>query len=151
MTYRLKNSRWGLSFLLLITTLKIITSYSLSHDKFLFYFSILTALLIITLFYISYTFTIQESLLTYKILLFNILIYQRVVLPEHIKEIKFKRFGWNTKGAVIQTTKGFNMRILLYSPDGMMEDLNKYADENNLFISKTKDYQLLERRSRYVS
>jgi hypothetical protein len=59
--------------------------------------------------------------------------------------MKIKRIGWNTKGAIIQVKKGFNIRVVNFTPNNVFFNLIDFANENGISISKTKDYLILEK------
>ncbi|PZX02449.1 hypothetical protein C7437_11141 [Psychrobacillus insolitus] len=92
----------------------------------------------------KYLFTIEEDKLIYKIFLFNINIYEKKTKKSNIKRIIFKRAGWKTKLAVIKLEKGFPIRIALFTPTTIFEDLLTFCDKNDIQVEKTKDYRILE-------
>ena len=95
--------------------------------------------------FIKYLFTIKEDKLIYKISLFNITIYEKKTEKSNIKRIIFKRAGWKTKLAVIKLEKGFLIRIALFTPTTIYEDLLTFCDKNDIKVEKTKDYRIIEK------
>jgi hypothetical protein len=59
-------------------------------------------------------------------------IYKKEVSPNQVIRIKFKRFGWMTKGAIIQVKKGINIRVVHFSPDYLFADLIDFAKANSI-------------------
>ncbi|TQR19015.1 hypothetical protein [Psychrobacillus vulpis] len=108
------------------------------------YFIIALLFFILLSFLIQYRMNIAEKHLTYQVFVWIIPIYKKVIHPYQIKQMKFKRFGWATKGAIIQVRKGFNIRLFDFSPTHIFEELVNFSDENDIAFIKTKDYQILE-------
>ncbi|MGE7667688.1 hypothetical protein ACQKMN_18495 [Ureibacillus composti] len=114
-------------------------------DKYLY---IQFAVFIFTLFTVCFRFkfTINEKNLSYQIELFKFQIYQKEIVINEIKQIKFTRVGWAKKGAIVKVTKGFNIRIFDFEPNHVYTDLLEFANNNSITIFKTKDYLILEKR-----
>ena len=108
-------------------------------------FTIVLLLCIACLFFIKYSLKIEEDHLTYTISLLNRTIYQKNSFPSNIKRITFKRIGWKTKLAVIKLEKGLPIRVSLFTPTTIFDDLMNYCNENNIEVVKTKDYLILEK------
>ena len=81
----------------------------------------------------------------YQIFFFTVPIYKKVLFPNQIIHIKFKRLGWTKKGAIIQVKKGFNIRIVNFVPKNVLTDLIDFANKNDISITKTKDYLILDK------
>ena len=94
---------------------------------------------------LHYKFQIDKKSLRYQIFLLSIPIYEKEVAPEQINEIKFIRVGWAKKGAIVRLEKGLNIRVILFSLDTVCDDLEHFANENNVSVNKTRDYKILER------
>ncbi len=109
------------------------------------YFQIGLIVFILLSLFIQFKFKIDDGYLVYQILFLAMPIYKKEVSPNQIIRIKFKRLGWMTKGAIIQVKKGFNIRVVHFSPDNIFVDLIDFANENSISISKTKDYRILEK------
>lgn len=142
MVYKANTQRGILVFLLLITA----TSISIKdYSNGLLYFQIGLIVIILLSLFIQFKFKIDDGYLVYQILFMAMSIYEKEVSPNQIIQIKFKRLGWMTKGAIIQVKKGFNIRVVHFSPNNIFIDLIDFANENSISISKTKDYQILEK------
>ena len=142
MVYKANTQRGILVFLLLITA----TSISIKdYSNGLLYFQFGLIVFILLSLFIQFKFKIDDGYLVYQILIISLPIYKKEVSPNQITLIKFKRLGWNTRGAIIQVKKGFNIRVVHFSPNNIFIDLIDFANENSILISKTKDYQILER------
>ena len=142
MIYNARTQRGVLGFLLVITVASI-TMIKIYNG--LLYFQILLALFILLSIFIQFRFVIDDGYLTYQILFFAMPIYKKLLFPNQILHMKFKRIGWTTKGAVIQVKRGFNIRVVNFAPDNVFIDLIDFANENGTSISKTKDYLILEK------
>jgi hypothetical protein len=94
---------------------------------------------------IQFEFKIDGGYLVYQIFFITMPIYKKEVSPNQIIRIKFKRFGWMTKGAIIQVKKGINIRVVHLSPDYLFADLIDFANANSISITKTKDYRMIEK------
>ncbi|WP_078380787.1 hypothetical protein [Sutcliffiella halmapala] len=141
MLYVARTQRGVLGFYLGITLLPIIIN-NFSNGIFV---RILFILLILLAYLIQFKLKIEDGFITYQILLLTISIYQKKVSPNQIIEMKFKRVGWFKKGAIIQIKKGFNMRVVNFSPDDVLEELIKFANANDILITKNEGYMALEK------
>lgn len=151
MAFHSKTQRSLLVLLLLILMTNIVVDVITQSFGYLFYFNVLLILFFITLFFVKYTFTIQDEHLSYEVFIMTFCIYKRVFSPSQMKKVEFKRYGWAKQGAVIRTKKGLNLRLVLFSPNEIFNELLTFTDKHDIPTSKTKDYQLLERRSKYIS
>ncbi|MFJ7972690.1 hypothetical protein [Psychrobacillus sp. NPDC096389] len=151
MAFHAKTQRSFLALFLLILGTNIVFDVITQSFGYLFYFNVLLILFFITLFFVKYTFTIQDEHLSYEVFIMTFCIYKRVISPSQMKKVEFKRYGWTTQGALIQTKKGINLRLALFSPNEIFNELLTFTDKHDIPTSKTKDYQLLERRSKYIS
>jgi len=142
MVYNARTQRGVLGSFLVITVAPI-TRTDIYNG--LLYFLILLALLILMSIFIQFKFIIEDSYLIYQILLFAMPIYKKVLYPNQIIQLKFKRIGWTSKGAIIRVKGGFNIRIVNFSPNNIFIKLIDFANENGISISKTKDYLILEK------
>ncbi|MDI2587411.1 hypothetical protein OR571_09920 [Psychrobacillus sp. NEAU-3TGS] len=151
MAFHAKPQKGYLGTLLFIPVIQIANSFATHSYGGLFYFSILLGLFIIITFSINYTFNFLDEYLMYEVSFKSICIYKRVLYPSHLKKIAFKRYSWATPGALIHTKKGLNLRLVLFSSNKIFYELLTFANKHDIPISKTKDYLLLERRSKYTS
>lgn len=128
----------------------ILPSFSLKNfSEGFFFIQLFFVLVILMLILIEFKFSIDESLLSYQILFLSIPIYKKVVYPNQITQLKFKRVGWSTKGAIIQVNKGFNIRVVNFVPQTIFEDLIAFAKKYDISINKSKDYLTLEKMREY--
>lgn len=111
----------------------------------LLYFHLLIIVFLLTSLFIRYKLEIKDGYLTYQFLLLETPLYKRIIHPLEITQIKFVRFGWATKGAIIQTKKGLHIRIFKFEPNHVFLDILDFANHHTIPILKTKDYQILER------
>jgi hypothetical protein len=142
LVYIARTQRWVLGFLLAFT---VMPYKWINIPNWLLNIQILLVVVILLSIFIQFNFKIDESHLTYQIMFFSMSIYKKVLNPDQIIRIKFKRIGWSTKGASIQVKKGFNIRILHFNPKNVFLDLIDFANVNGISISKTKDYLILEK------
>ena len=146
MEYNARTQRGVLGFLLVITVASALR-YFIGDIVFdlIFYLQILLALFLLLSIFIRFIFVIDDGYLTFQTLFFSIPIFKKVLFPNQINQIKFKRIGWATKCAIIQVKKGFNVRIVNFTPSNVFVDLIDFANEKGISISKTKDYLILEK------
>ncbi|WP_257351659.1 hypothetical protein [Pseudalkalibacillus decolorationis] len=93
---------------------------------------------------INFELMIESDYITYQIKLLRIPIYKRVLYPNQIVSIKFKRVSWMTKCVVVNVKIGLNIRMVDFTPDTVFDDLYRFAAEKDLLITKTRDYKILE-------
>ncbi|WP_455717337.1 hypothetical protein [Anaerosporobacter sp.] len=142
MEYIAKTQRGVLGSLLLLMILTISIS---DFSNWLIYVQLIWSLFILSSLFIKYKFKINDDHLTYQIVLFRLPLYKRSIHLNQINQIRFKRFGWYTKGAIIQVDNGINIRIVHFVPDEVLKDLVEFARKNGISYSKTKDYCILEK------
>ncbi|WPK12646.1 diguanylate cyclase [Lysinibacillus louembei] len=104
-----------------------------------------TLLLLLMLIFLKYTFTIKNNTITYTTTLFGQILYTKEVQAADIVRVTFKRFNWATRLAVIKTSKGLPIRVALFKPETVFEDLTIFCKDYNVPYTKTKDYQILEK------
>lgn len=142
MIYKARPNR-TLLFILLILTIP--TLFQFEFPDGILFFSIFVCMFNILVILIQFKLRIEEKYFSYQIVLLTFPIYEKVVYPNQIIQMNFKRYGWMTKGVLIRTLKGFNIRIVGFEPkDHVIEELLQFAIENDISISKSKDYLLLE-------
>lgn len=95
--------------------------------------------------FITYTLEIKKHQVSYVIQLFGLTIYRKEVVSTHIKKMIFKRIGWNSKLAIIKVHKGIPIRVALFKPETVYDDLIRFCEENAVPYHKTKDYTILEK------
>lgn len=143
------RTQTGVLGLLLVITVASALRYFIGVIVFdaIFYLQILLALFLLLSIFIRFKFVIDGGYLTFQTLFFLIPIYTKVLFPNQINQIKFKRVGWATKCAIIQVNKGFNVRIVNFKPGKVFVDLIDFANEKGISISKTKDYLIMENKT----
>ena len=94
---------------------------------------------------INYSFSIEEDKVIYTTFLARFPIYKKKVAPSHIKKVVFKRVNWQTKLAVIKLHKGIPIRITLFKPDSVFNDLLTFCEKHTIQYEKTRDYKILEK------
>jgi hypothetical protein len=140
--YKAKTQRGILGLFLIIT----VTSISIKDfSNRWIYLQIGVIVFILLSFFMEFSFKIDEGFLIYQLLFMAIPIFKKVVSPNQIIRMKFIRVGWMSKGAIIQVKKGFNIRVIHFSPDNVLVELNEFANKNNISISETKDYRILDK------
>jgi hypothetical protein len=142
LVYRAKTQR-GILGLFLFITVTSISKKDFSNAWI--YLQIGVIVFILLSFFMEFSFKIDEGFLIYQLLFMAIPIFQKVVSPNQIIRMKFIRVGWMSKGAIIQVKNGFNIRVIHFSPDDILVNLIDFANKNNIPISKTKDYRILEK------
>jgi hypothetical protein len=121
MVYFAKTQRRVLGFFLVIT---LMPYKWINIPNWLIYIQILLVVVILLSFFIQFKFKIEEHHLIYQIMFLSMSIYKKGLIPDQITQIKFKRIGWSTKGASIHVKKGFNIRILHFTPQQRVFRLN---------------------------
>ena len=129
----------SMAFLSLFISIK---NWDTTALKWLFLIIFIIAFLI-TLF--KYTLVINNHTIVYTIQLFGLTIYRKKVEPLDIKKIIFKRINWKSKLAVIKIQKGFSIRVTLFTPENVFNDLIKFCEDNAIHYEKTKDYKIIEK------
>ncbi|MUK87987.1 hypothetical protein GMD78_06190 [Ornithinibacillus sp. L9] len=115
-------------------------------DGFPYY--VILSILILLLAFIRYTLTINDDQIVYKIFCFSIPVHYKIVIPNEIERMIFKRYGWATKGVSIKLHKGLSIRVAKFTPKGIFDQLEKFSREKGVAIEKTKDYLILEKMER---
>lgn len=122
---------------------------SISESRINAFLSILIIIFSIIGFSTKSEFIISQNRLDYVIRSYHYKVFHKKLSPGDIDKIVFKRYGWATKGASLKVHKGINLRIVQFIPKDVMHELENFALNNNISISKSKDYLLLERREKY--
>jgi len=144
MVYKLVTAKSPMVMYLFVGIIFLITNNG--ESSILSFISILLILFIITTFNLKTEFIINQEELNYVIKIYGFNFFHKKLSSADIDKILFKRFGWATKGAILQLHKGINLRIVQFIPKDIMLQLETFAINNNVTISKSKDYLLLERR-----
>ncbi|MDN4494347.1 hypothetical protein [Ureibacillus aquaedulcis] len=72
-----------------------VTVNGLEAEGWVIRIAVLAAITVLTS--LRYKFYIEDSTLTYEILLFTIMVYKRGLYPDEVKQVRFIRFGWSKK------------------------------------------------------
>jgi hypothetical protein len=110
----------------------------------MFYYLIPLALFVFLTIFINFKLEITDGFLTFQIRVFTLTIYKKTVSPNQIEKLIFKRVGWGNRGVIVKNQKGFNFRIINFSPINIYHDLIEFANRYDIPIYKTKDYLILE-------
>ncbi|EPD53270.1 hypothetical protein HMPREF1210_01001 [Paenisporosarcina sp. HGH0030] len=146
MVYNAKGQRGVIGFLFAMMMGLLISNITgFNFSKGLLYFQIVVLVFLVVSFFIRYKFEINDGFLTYQPLFLAIPLYKKVIYPNQIIKIKFKRLGWTNKGAIIKIKKGFNIHVVNFEPDNVFIDLINFTNKNSISILKTKDYLILEK------
>ena len=94
---------------------------------------------------INYSFSIEEDKVIYTMFFARFPIFKNKVAPSHIKKVVFKRVNWNTKLAVIKLHKGISIRISLFKPDSVFNELITFCEKHTIQYEKTRDYKIIEK------
>ncbi|OMF34684.1 diguanylate cyclase [Paenibacillus sp. FSL H8-0548] len=116
-----------------------------SQSKVVVFLALLTIIYSFLTLFIRYEFVIDKDTLTYKTYMFGFKVYQKMVKPKDINKIVFKRANWKTKLAIVRVEKAWNMRISLFNPTNVFNELETFANEFDIDIHKTSDYKILEK------
>ncbi|WP_100372296.1 hypothetical protein [Bacillus sp. FJAT-45037] len=141
MVYKARTPRAVLGVLLALTVVSII-SLEYSYMLWLLHYQIIFATILLLLTFIKYEFKIDNGYLEYHIFFLTIPIYKKVLIPNEISQMNFKRIGWE-KCAIINVKSGFNIRVINFAPNSVFKDLIDFAHNNSIPISKTKDILIL--------
>jgi len=95
--------------------------------------------------FLKYTLLVNKHIISYAIQLFGVTIYSKEIVPSDIKKIIFKRIGWKSKLAAIKVHKGLPIRVALFKPERVYDDLMVFCEENEIHYDKTKDYKIIEK------
>lgn len=95
--------------------------------------------------FIQYQVRIDCGMVHYEVLFFKWNIYRRILAPENIHDIRFNRYDWCKKGAVIRMKDKKRIRLIHFKSNELMERLETFANLYNVDAVKSKDYLLLER------
>lgn len=146
MIYRAKVERGIIGFLFVMMLGLLFSNIgSINFSRALLFFHIIILVIFLLSFFLQYKLEIRDGYLIYQFLFKEMSLYKRVIHPAQITQIKFVRFSWATKGAIIQIKKGLNIRVFKFEPNNVFLDILDFANHNSIPIQKTKDYQILER------
>ena len=142
LVYRAKTQRALLGWLLIVMIWTVLIN---DLSNWLRFIQVIFTLIIFSSLFINFTFEIKEGYLIYQVLFFNVPLYKKSLYPNQIRQIKFKRVSWYSKGAIIQVKKGVTIRVVNFAPNDVFEELINFADKNSIPYTKTKDYIILEK------
>ncbi|WP_107838924.1 diguanylate cyclase [Metasolibacillus meyeri] len=141
MTYQAKT-QWLVFFL---SACLFIPMLFISNEGWLRGIYAVLLLLLLVFMWVRYTLVLQEDTVTYTIQLFGLTLYKKRVQAKDIVRVTFKRFNWATRLAVIKTSNGLPIRVALFKPEVVFQDLVTFCDEYDIAYTKTKDYRILEK------
>lgn len=142
MTFSAQSRRVELMFLLIINVMLLVWSFP---SGILAYLQLSLVILTLVLVFIHFTLRVEEGLITYQVLFLSLIIWKTELTPQQMIQLTFKRVGWSTKCAVIQTKQMFNLRISHFPPEDVFQELALFAQRNGIPIRKSKNYLLIER------
>ncbi|MGG3941099.1 hypothetical protein ABEV54_06520 [Peribacillus psychrosaccharolyticus] len=142
MTFSAKTHRGKLIFLLFINVLSMVLYFP---SGILAYLQLSLVFLTLLLVFIHFTLRIDEGLITYQVLFLSLVIWKKELNPQQMKQLTFKRVGWSTQCAVIQTKHILNLQIIHFTPEDVFQELALFNQRNGIPINKSKDYSLLEK------
>ena len=119
-----------------------ISSWHISTIKWI---SCTVFIMVFLIAFLKYTLILNKQEIFYTIQLFGLTIYRKEIVPTEIKEIIFKRTGWKSKLAVIKVHKGVPIRVALFKPEKVYDDLIIFCEENAVNYDITKDYKIIEK------
>ncbi|MBM7699409.1 hypothetical protein [Kurthia huakuii] len=93
--------------------------------------------------FISYSFWIKKSGIAYEMRIFSIKIYAKNIEITDIEKIIFKRSGWKAKSAIIQLNKGPSIRVSLFKPTTVYQDLILFCEENTVRYELSESYKFV--------
>ena len=131
--------------ILLRALLVLIVSISNWHISSVKWLSITIFVIIFLMAFLKYTLLVNKHTISYAIQLFGLTIYNKKIGPSDIKKIIFKRIGWKSKLAAIKVHKGLPIRVALFRPENVYDDLIVFCEENGVYYDKTKDYKIIEK------
>lgn len=94
---------------------------------------------------IRYQVRIDCGMIHYEVMFFKWTLRRNILAPENIREIRFNRYDWCRKGAVIHMKNGKRIRLIHFKSTELMERLEMFASTYKVDTCKSKDYLLLER------
>lgn len=142
MTYNATSQRQILISMALLSILLCTLNGDISIVKWGSFFSFILCIILAS---ITYTLTLHKQALHYTIRLFGIPIFRKEIIPSDIQMILFKRTGWISKLGIIKLHKGLSIRVSLFKPEKIYDDLIIFCEENTIYYEKTKDYTLIEK------
>ena len=128
-----------------IAFLGLVGSISSWHISTIKWVSLTVFIMVFLIAFLKYTLVLNKHEIFYTVQLFGLTIYSKKIVPTVIKEIIFKRTGWKSKLAAIKVHKGVPIRVALFKPENVYDDLIIFCEENAVHYDKTKDYKILEK------
>ncbi|TFD99249.1 hypothetical protein [Jeotgalibacillus salarius] len=140
-TYKAQTERIQISLMALC----LIPFLIFSWNEPIFRFSFIALILYhISLLFIQYSFSIQDSRLIYSLYFIKWPIRTRELNHSDISQIKFRRENWAAKAALIKTHKGRSIRLYKFDGKDLYYRLEQYCSEYRVPLKKSKDYLFLE-------
>ncbi|MEK4699695.1 hypothetical protein MKX47_08845 [Solibacillus sp. FSL R7-0668] len=142
MKYSATSQRILILFMAFLGLLLSFLSWDISNVKWV---SLTTFTFLFLMAFLKYTLLIKKNKISYAVQLFGLTIYRKEIVPTNIKNIIFKRIGWKSKLAAIKVDKGISIRVALFKPESVYDDLIVFCEENAVAYHKTKDYTIIEK------
>ena len=142
MEYTATSERKLLLFFVFTGLLLSFLSWDFPSLKFVF---LMTATFCLLSVFVKYTLLIKKHKVSYIVQLFGLTLYHKQIVSTDIKKIIFKRIGWKLKLAVIKVHKELPIRVALFKPERVYDDLIVFCEENEIHYDKTKDYKIIEK------
>ena len=125
--------------------LGLVGSISSWHISTIKWVSLTVFIMVFLIAFLKYTLVLNKHKIFYTVQLFGLTIYSKEIVPTEIKEIIFKRTGWKSKLAAIKVHKRVPIRVALFKPENVYDDLIIFCEENAVHYNKTKDYKIIEK------
>ena len=142
MAYKATTQREVIFPFIFLTLFLLIQGWDYIWLRTLFLFILVFYLTILC---INYSLIIKDNQIIYTVFFLSYLLYEKQVAPSHIQKVVFKRTGWKTKLAVIQLHKGFSVRVSLFKPSSVFNDLMTFCETHRIQYEKTRDYKIIEK------
>lgn len=94
---------------------------------------------------VSYRLYVNDETIRYQIRLVGQVLYTKHVLADEIKHMSFRRSNWKAKSTIIKVKRGFAIRVVLFKPETVYEDLLNFCARNGVAYDKTRDYKIIEK------
>lgn len=110
-------------------------------------FCVLYLIFCIVLLFTNRKITIEDRTIKQTTYLWKFPIYEVASDEKDIQLVKFKRFGWSKKGAVIKRHKGGSIRIIEYKSSNILSEIENFVKNDTINATFSKDYKLLSRKA----
>lgn len=142
MKYSATSQRKSLLFMAFLSLFSSFLTWDISNIKWVY---LTTFPFFFILAFLKYTLLIKKHKISYAVQLFGLTIYRKEIVSTNIKKIIFKRTDWKSKSATIKVHTGIPIRLALFKPGTVYDDLIMFCEENAVPYYKTKDYMIVEK------